>query len=137
MTKEEAINEIRSWDFLNGKEIEAVQTLIPELRESEDERMIRKIESFLSAYDAYYFKNDEWREIEVWLEKQKEQKQEQYSPLCNTVKDKIREYIANHFITDTVVKTDVNSIVKAMEEGVRLGKEEPNPTERGIEIGQL
>ena len=39
--------------------------------ESEDERMIRKIKSFLSAYDAYYFRNDEWREIEVWLEKQK------------------------------------------------------------------
>ena len=44
-------------------------------------------------------------------------------PLCKTTKDKIRVYIANHFITDTVVKTDVRSIVHAMEEGVRLGKE--------------
>ena len=60
---------------------------------------------------------------------QKEKKSEQYSPLCNTIKDKIREYIANHFIADTVVKTDMRSIVKAMEEGVRLGKEEQKPAE--------
>lgn len=58
-----------------------------------------------------------------------ELKPEQYSPLCDTVKDKIREYIANHFIADTVVKTDIKSIVKAMEEGVRLGKESQKPAE--------
>lgn len=59
-----------------------------------------------------------------WAEKQKEP---HYSPLCKTIKDKIREYIANHFVADTVVKTDMKSIVKAMEEGVRLGKEEQKP----------
>lgn len=48
--------------------------LIAKYNESEDERMIRKIESFLSAYGADYFSNDEWREIENWLEKQKEPK---------------------------------------------------------------
>ena len=31
MTREEAIKEIKSWDFLEGKEIEAIETLIPEL----------------------------------------------------------------------------------------------------------
>lgn len=41
MTREEAINEIKSWDFLEGKEIEAIHTLIPELAGSEDE-MIRR-----------------------------------------------------------------------------------------------
>lgn len=74
MTREEALQEIKSWDFLEGKEIEAIHTLIPELAESEDERMIRKIESFLSAYGADYFPNGDLREIEVWLEKQKEPK---------------------------------------------------------------
>ena len=54
-----------------------------------------------------------------WLENRKDL----LYPLCKTIKDKIRTYIANHFITDTVVKTDVRSIVHAMEEGVRLGKE--------------
>lgn len=53
----------------------------------------------------------------------------QYSPLCHTIKDKIREYIANHFIADTVVKTDMKDIVKAMEEGVRLGMEEQKSAE--------
>ena len=41
--------------------------------------------------------------------------------LCNNTMDKIQVYIANNFIADEVVKTDVKSIVKAMEEGVRLG----------------
>lgn len=53
----------------------------------------------------------------------------QYSPLCHTIKDKIREYVANHFIADTVVKTDMNDIVKATEEGVRLGMEEQKSAE--------
>ena len=47
----------------------------------------------------------------------------------NVGKDKIREYIANHFIADTVVKTDMKDIVKAMEEGVRLGMEEQKSAE--------
>lgn len=59
----------------------------------------------------------------------KEQKPVSYTPLCNTIKDKIREYVSNHFVTDTVVTTDVKSIVKAMEEGVKLGKESQKPVE--------
>ena len=45
-------------------------------------------------------------------------------PLAKNTNDKIRSYIANNFIADTVVHTDVNAIVHAMEEGVRLGREE-------------
>ena len=72
---------------------------------------------------------DNWLKKHINIIEQKEQKPEQYSPLCNTIKDKINEYIANHFIADTVVKTDIKSIVKAMEEGVRLGKESRTPAE--------
>ena len=42
---------------------------------------------------------------------------------CETVKDKIHQYISNHFVADKIVKTDMNSIVHAMEEGVRIGQE--------------
>lgn len=45
-------------------------------------------------------------------------------PLLDTTKYKIDTYIANNFITDKIVKTDVNAIVHAMKEGVRLGREE-------------
>lgn len=45
-------------------------------------------------------------------------------PLAKNTKERIDTYIANNFITDKVVKTDVNAIVHAMKEGVRLGKEE-------------
>lgn len=71
MTKEEAINIVRNI-YQTDAEKEALQTLIPELFEGEDERMVRKLESFLSAYGTDYFSNDEYREIEVWLERQKE-----------------------------------------------------------------
>ena len=48
MTKEEAINEIKSWDFLEGKEIEAIHTLVPELAEDEDERVRKSLIEFLT-----------------------------------------------------------------------------------------
>ena len=59
---------------------------------------------------------------------QHEQKPNPYI-LCKSIKDKIKTYIANHFITDEVVKTDVASIVHAMEEGVRFGMAEQKPVE--------
>lgn len=49
MTREEAINEIRSWEFLEEKEIEAIQTLVPELRDDEDEIMEDIISFFKDA----------------------------------------------------------------------------------------
>ena len=52
MTREEAINEIKSWDFLEGKEIEAIHTLIPELKESEDERIRKEINTLYSEIDT-------------------------------------------------------------------------------------
>ena len=108
---------------------EYIDTIIPELAGSEDER-IRKFLINILSHGTW---RKEWpfgpNEVVAYLEKRKEQKPEQYSPLCDTIKDKIREYIANHFIADTVVKTDIKSIVKAMEEGVRLGKEEQKPAE--------
>ena len=48
------------------------------------------------------------------------------SLLCNDVSDKIHSYIANNFITGKVVKTDVISIIRAMEEGVKIGLQEAN-----------
>ena len=60
----------------------------------------------------------------VWDPEKLELKKESYEyPLCNSIKDKIDYYIFNHFTLDKVVTTDVNSIVKAMKEGVRLGQE--------------
>ena len=50
MTREEALNEIKSWDFLEGKEIEAIHTLIPELRKSEYERIREVIEVAIRVY---------------------------------------------------------------------------------------
>ena len=79
MTKEEAIKRIKArFDklALDDKDIEAIQTLIPELRESEDERMLREIKRYIKEQGdkptglpngtvAVYDMID-------WLEKQKE-----------------------------------------------------------------
>lgn len=70
MTKEEAIKEIKSWDFLEGKEIEAIHTLIPELAESEDER-IRKL--VVNRVRTATEMTESLRELLLsYLEKQKE-----------------------------------------------------------------
>ena len=158
MTREEAIRILASSCIPGSKQTEALETLIPELRESEDERIRKQLieaikigrsnsgisftEEAASRFIAWLEKHSE-EEIKkirneeytngfndaAGFRKQKERKPASYSPLCNTIKDKIREYVANNFVTDTVVKTDVKSIVKAMEEGVRLGKEEQKPAE--------
>lgn len=86
MTREEAIKEIKSWDFLEGKEIEAIQTLIPELKESEDERIRKEIIDFIQwSVDRHFMRKDfhQAKRPAVWiayLEKQKEQKPELPKP---------------------------------------------------------
>lgn len=67
MTREEVINEIKSWAFLEGKEIEAIHILSPE---SEDERIINAIISYLKMTSLYSSRKPE---MIAWLEKQKEQ----------------------------------------------------------------
>ena len=75
MTREEAIKEIKSWDFLEGKEIEAIQTLIPELAESEDERIRKELIETINCMkeDHQVFLSEQQIERYLdWLEKQKE-----------------------------------------------------------------
>lgn len=75
MTREEAIKKIKEAMPTMWKETkEAIQTVIPEFFENENELMVRRIESFLSAYGLDYFSKDELLEVENWLEKQKEEK---------------------------------------------------------------
>lgn len=78
MTREEAINEIKSWDFLEGKEIEAIHTLIPELKESEDERTrkaaLEGIEYLERKLGWDFIGDTDILDVKEYLEKQKEQK---------------------------------------------------------------
>lgn len=67
MTREEAINEIRSWDFLGEKEIEAIYTLIPELKESDDERMLRKLIDHFDWHSNNRLTHKECDELHAWV----------------------------------------------------------------------
>lgn len=74
MTREEALKEIRSWDFINEDDMEVLEVLIPELAESEDER-IRKW--LIHEIEAIYVtdgivKNENADKALAWLEKHKE-----------------------------------------------------------------
>ena len=80
MTREEAIKKIKkSWDFLGNDEKEILETLIPELQESEDEK-IRKwiIDDIRYNMNNEPLNNSEYKKKAekaiAWLEKQGEQK---------------------------------------------------------------
>ena len=84
MTREEAIKEIKSWDFLEGKELEAIGTLIPELKESaEDERIYKEIMEFFKMNEKMCVINNHYPKWIAWLEKQKEnlEKQKEQKPV--------------------------------------------------------
>lgn len=74
MTREEAIKEIKMWGIEAPRQRAVLETLIPELAESEDERirkgLIELIENWNYPQELFTTK----RNIIAWLEKQKEQK---------------------------------------------------------------
>ena len=76
MTREEALKQIREWDFLNDEEMAALETLIPELRESGDERirkwLIEMVEELRKANPTNAEHNGNCSEAISYLEKQKE-----------------------------------------------------------------
>ena len=77
MTRNEAIQEIKSWDFLNKKETEAIETLVPELAEIEDERIRKFLIDVVSTMNwRVGWPEEKVKEEKVkcitWLEKQKE-----------------------------------------------------------------
>lgn len=87
MTREEAIKEIKSWDFLEGKELEAIGTLIPELKElieNEDERIYKEIMEFFKMNEKKICViTNPYPKWIAWLEKQKEnlEKQKEQKPV--------------------------------------------------------
>lgn len=78
MTREEAIKEIKMWGIEAPRQREVLETLIPELRESEDERIRKWIVNLL--HELHYNQTAQPMALKAieYLEKQKEQKPEQY-----------------------------------------------------------
>ncbi len=75
MTREEAIKEIKSWAIPSERGREVLETLIPELAESEDERIIRllrELGSLDAAKELYEEFNLSYTDVLYWLEKQKD-----------------------------------------------------------------
>ena len=97
MTREEAMkvaSEMRQW-LLNDREKEALETLIPELKESEDERIIRTLQE--------YVKNRNWPlngptqdEVLAWLEKNKGQKPVDVVEIIRKARSEGRQEVIDH-----------------------------------------
>lgn len=113
MTKEEAIEKVREMKLSPGKDAEliiALHTLIPELAESEDERITRAINNMLPFIpDEAYANNGVTKEgVLNWLEKQGEQKpaESEQNPLVKMLEDKkaITEDIRNGIPTKIIEK---------------------------------
>ena len=102
MTREEAINEIKSWDFLNEKESEAVRTLIPELRDSEDEKVRKDIVKHFERYQKECFCSRTTPDLSipdalVWLEKQKEQRLLNVSAASEWLRKHVCNYVNSEY----------------------------------------
>ena len=98
MTKEEAIEKVREMKLSPGKDAEliiALHTLIPELRESEDERIRKDIVAAVEMCGD--LTQGRKSEIYAYLEKQKEQKHPNGCFTCDEYKKGYEEGRSNGF----------------------------------------
>ena len=101
MTKEEAIKFVRENMHLSydeGNIFEAIKTLVPELSESEDERIRKEIIGYLTHRADVTAFVDETKDCERWiayLEKQKEQKSVECIEFDNEFKNQVSHLLAS------------------------------------------
>ena len=75
MTREEAIKLVKSATVYTPEEMEALETLIPELAESEDERTRKWLYDYFNSIDEGSWLHERFcsrKEVLAWLEKQKD-----------------------------------------------------------------
>lgn len=90
MTREEAINEIKSWAIPSKNGREVLETLIPELRENEDERIRKHIVKFIDEqYPTHGNLKEEKDKMLAYLEKQKEEEGYEAIPVESTLEYKL------------------------------------------------
>lgn len=78
---DEALNWMRElYPGLHGATKEDAEHYFPELRESEDERMLRKLIDHLDWHSDNRLTKEECDELRAYLEKQKEQKPTEWKP---------------------------------------------------------
>jgi len=109
MTREEAIEVIKQTKgamVYTEKEKEALETLIPEFAESEDEkiiRLLRELGSLDVAKELYEEFNLSYTDVLYWFEKQKEQKPVEWSDEdvehVNSVIKKLEGICRNQFVS--------------------------------------
>ena len=91
MTREEAIKEIKNWNFLNETEYETIKTIFPELEVSEDEKTRKEIIDFLNNQGASLKYN-----YAKWIEYLEKQKQCQEPFNINFASKWLNEHVASY-----------------------------------------
>ena len=147
MTREEAINEIKSWAIPSERGREVLKTLIPELVESEDERIRRELIEFIrwsedrgmTRHDFHQAKRpSEWI---AYLEKQKDSDMEfhegytlGFSDGVKSVEQKEPHYTKRNALFDKCVENCDPAVTKKVSDEVdeMLKKEQKEETLRNF-----
>lgn len=122
MEREEAIKIVKSHYPANKQMLnEALEFLIPELKESEDDKMWKLIKKYahcnISAM-ALNADNISRKELETWLEKQSEQKKQLINKACDVLVNCIEDFMCRRMeIWDEECKKQtLENIRKTLEE---------------------
>ena len=148
MTREEAINEIKSWAIPSEKGREVLKTLIPELVESEDERIRRELIEFIrwsedrgmTRHDFHQAKRPlEWI---AYLEKQKDSDMEfhegytlGFSDGVKSVEQKEPHYTKRNALFDKCVENCDPEVMKSVSDEVDKMLEKEQKSEPVFKIG--
>ena len=121
MTREEAIKILASSCIPGSKQTEALETLIPELRESEDERIREEIVDYFKKececlLNDFRDKEDEkqlsfYKKALAWLEKQKEQKPSGETNVEPSSKIPREEYLYHLLANDIITFSDYTYLI--------------------------
>lgn len=119
MTRENAIKIVRNICQTDAEK-EALATLIPELRESEDERIRKDIIAFLQSMNSHCNPTQDWDLRNRWLpylEKQKEQKPAEWSERDEKILASVMSHIADSQCFDhfhDISKEDIYTWLKSL-----------------------
>lgn len=116
MTREKAIQRIKDrlhkqvW-CVDDEDMKALSVVIPELTESEDERIYNEIMDFFKKNEKRCIVDNSYTRWIAWLEKQKEQKQTEYIPKFK-VGDKVISTLNEHLTYDILEVGLINELGK-------------------------
>ena len=144
MTREEAIKVVRNI-YQTDAEKEALETLIPELKESEDERIIRTLQEYVKTRN-WNLGGPTQDEVLAWLERQKE-KTVEIDEIIRKARSEGRQEVIDNPEYYQLIKPEETQkpgdneteVQKAYREGMNAGRKEvfDHPEYYGLQLRRM